>query len=56
VGGYEKSAKSGSYKFTSKQKALLRKAKKGTRVTFERISSKVAGSTRKLRDVSLKIR
>jgi len=56
VGGYEKSAKSGSYRFTSQQKALLRKAKRGTRVTFEKISAKVAGSTRKLRDVSLKIK
>jgi len=56
VGGYEKSAKSRSYRFTSQQKALLKKAKRGTRVTFEKISAKVAGSTRKLRDVSLKIK
>ncbi|MBN2669794.1 MAG: gliding motility protein GldM [Bacteroidales bacterium] len=55
IGGYEQSKKSNSYQFTSEQKSLIDKVKRGSRVTFESISCKVAGSTRKLRDMSLKL-
>ncbi len=55
IGGYEQSKTSSSYKVTPEQKALLAKVKRGTRVTFENITAKVAGSTRKLNDISLKV-
>jgi len=56
IGGYEQSETSRSYKLTGKQKALIKKAKRGSRVTFEKIKCKVAGSARKLRDISLKLK
>ena len=56
IGGYEQSKKSGSYKFTPAQKSLLKKVKRNSRITIENISCKVAGSTRKLRDMSLKLK
>ena len=56
IGGYETSKKSTSYKFTPGQKSLLKKVKRNSRITIENISCKVAGSTRKLRDMSLKLK
>jgi len=56
VGQYEQSKKSRSYKLTAEQKALIKKVKRGSRVTFEKITCKVAGGTRKLRDISLKLK
>lgn len=56
IGGYTKDAKSASYKLTAKQKDIIKKAKRGSRVTFEQIKCKVAGSTRALRDISLKLK
>lgn len=56
VGQYEQSKKSRSYKLTPEQKALIKKVKRGSRVTFEKITCKVAGENRKLRDISLKLK
>ncbi len=56
IGGYEQSKKSTSYKITPDQRAIIKKAKRGTRVTFERITASVAGGKRKLRDISLKLK
>ena len=56
IGGYEQSKKSGSYKFTPAQKALLKKVKRNSRITIEDISCKVAGATRRLQDISLKVK
>lgn len=56
VGGYTKEAKSADYKLTAKQKDIIKKSKRGSRVTFEQIKCKVAGSTRQLRDISLKLK
>lgn len=56
IGGFERDAKSASYKLTPQQKSIIKKVKKGSRVTFEKIKCKVAGGTRPLRDISLKIK
>ena len=56
VGGFEKTASSGSYRFTPQQVALMKKSKRGGRVTFENIRAKGPdGSVRKLGTVSFKI-
>ncbi len=57
IGGFEKSKNSGSYRLTGEQINLIRKAKKGSRVTFENIRAKGPdGSIRKLNSISLKLK
>ena len=56
IGGFEKTENSGSYRFTSKQLGLMRKAKRNGRVTFENIKAKGEdGTVRKLGTISFKI-
>lgn len=57
VGGFEKSKNSGSYRLTGAQLNLIRKQKRGSRVTFENIRAKGPdGTVRKLNSISLKIK
>ena len=56
IGGYEQSKASKSNAFTPAQKALISKVRKKQRITIEKISCKVAGKARKLRDISLKLK
>jgi len=57
IGGFDESAKSRGRKFTSQQKAIIRKAKKNTRVIIEGVRAQGPdGRTRKINDLVLKLK
>jgi gliding motility-associated protein GldM len=57
IGGFDESAKSNSRRFTTQQKSIIRKAKRGSRVIIEEVRARGPdGTSRKINDLVLKLR